>query len=481
MDEPINILIVDDSRGTSTRSRRCSTPTAAGCVRAQSADEALLALLRARVRGDRARHPDARHERHRAGAGSSSSASAPQHVPILFLTAHMVDERDALRGYGVGAVDYLTKPINPEILRSKIAVFVELFAKTRALAARERRAPAGRGRAARRERCARGARRGAHGGGGARFAGRPRERGAPPPGARGSPGRSLGVRLRARRVPLVQRDVRSARVAGLDPRAVASSSSGWDCIPTTASRPTSPSRARSSGADRSSWSSASCVPTARRSGSAPPAPWTSAPTGRRSRRAASTRTSRRARRAEQALRESEKRLRVANEAAGLGTYIADLENDRLRYGPAMCQMLGSAARQREPLERASASCIRGRCHGCERRSRARSIPRPTAGCERSCACCAPDGEVRWCSYSAQLEFRETPSGRVPIYQVRRRLRHHRPQASGDRAAGGRSAQGRVPGHARPRAAQPARALCATASRSCGSPATTATRSSRSTR
>ena len=55
-------------------------------------------------------------------------------MPILFLTAHSVDEDDVLRGYGVGAVDYLSKPVNAEILRSKIGVFVDLFRKTRALA-----------------------------------------------------------------------------------------------------------------------------------------------------------------------------------------------------------------------------------------------------------------------------------------------------------------------------------------------------------
>src|SRR6202007_590944 len=57
-----------------------------------------------------------------------------QHVPILFLTAHQVNEEDVLRGYGVGAVDYLSKPVNAEILRSKIGVFIELFRKTGALA-----------------------------------------------------------------------------------------------------------------------------------------------------------------------------------------------------------------------------------------------------------------------------------------------------------------------------------------------------------
>ena len=55
-------------------------------------------------------------------------------IPILFLTAHMLEDADVLSGYVVGAVDYLTKPFNPQILRHKVAVFAELFRKTRALA-----------------------------------------------------------------------------------------------------------------------------------------------------------------------------------------------------------------------------------------------------------------------------------------------------------------------------------------------------------
>jgi PAS domain S-box-containing protein len=57
-----------------------------------------------------------------------------EHVPILFLTAHSVDEEDVLQGYGVGGADYLSKPINAAILRSKVGVFVDLFRKTRELA-----------------------------------------------------------------------------------------------------------------------------------------------------------------------------------------------------------------------------------------------------------------------------------------------------------------------------------------------------------
>jgi signal transduction histidine kinase len=55
-------------------------------------------------------------------------------TPIVFLTAYMMDDQDVIAGYGAGAVDYLTKPVNPVILRHKIAVFAELFRKTRALA-----------------------------------------------------------------------------------------------------------------------------------------------------------------------------------------------------------------------------------------------------------------------------------------------------------------------------------------------------------
>jgi two-component system sensor histidine kinase/response regulator len=53
-------------------------------------------------------------------------------TPIIFITALGRSEEHIFRGYDVGAVDYLTKPVVPEILRSKVAVFVEL-ARTNAL------------------------------------------------------------------------------------------------------------------------------------------------------------------------------------------------------------------------------------------------------------------------------------------------------------------------------------------------------------
>ena len=55
-------------------------------------------------------------------------------VPIIFLTAANNSEGMVLRGYGSGAVDFLFKPLNPSILRSKVRVFLELHAAAQKLA-----------------------------------------------------------------------------------------------------------------------------------------------------------------------------------------------------------------------------------------------------------------------------------------------------------------------------------------------------------
>lgn len=52
-------------------------------------------------------------------------------IPIIFLTANTTGQNHLSRGYSLGAVDYIVKPIDPAILRSKVAVFVELSKKTR--------------------------------------------------------------------------------------------------------------------------------------------------------------------------------------------------------------------------------------------------------------------------------------------------------------------------------------------------------------
>jgi len=53
-----------------------------------------------------------------------------RHVPIIFLTAISKDAEHVFRGYESGAVDYMTKPFDPGVLRAKVAVFVELWQKT---------------------------------------------------------------------------------------------------------------------------------------------------------------------------------------------------------------------------------------------------------------------------------------------------------------------------------------------------------------
>ena len=51
-------------------------------------------------------------------------------MPIIFLTAYNKDELHVFRGYSAGAVDYVFKPIEPLILKSKVDVFVDLYRKT---------------------------------------------------------------------------------------------------------------------------------------------------------------------------------------------------------------------------------------------------------------------------------------------------------------------------------------------------------------
>ena len=55
-----------------------------------------------------------------------------KHTPILFLTAFHTDEQ-LYKGYGLGAVDFLLKPIAPEVLRAKVNVFIELARKAQVL------------------------------------------------------------------------------------------------------------------------------------------------------------------------------------------------------------------------------------------------------------------------------------------------------------------------------------------------------------
>jgi signal transduction histidine kinase len=62
-----------------------------------------------------------------------------KHIPVIFITAHNQDEAYMFEGYKMGAVDFIYKPINPELLRFKVSVFVELYQKTNQLMMQEKK------------------------------------------------------------------------------------------------------------------------------------------------------------------------------------------------------------------------------------------------------------------------------------------------------------------------------------------------------
>jgi len=62
-----------------------------------------------------------------------------RNIPIIFITANHYGEENIFKGYQAGAVDYIYKPINPDLLRAKVAVYVELYKKNRQLLAQEQK------------------------------------------------------------------------------------------------------------------------------------------------------------------------------------------------------------------------------------------------------------------------------------------------------------------------------------------------------
>nr|WP_153869905.1 MULTISPECIES: ATP-binding protein [Myxococcaceae] len=129
---PASILLVDDHPASLLALEAVLEPLGQRLVRAQSGREALAALLHedfACVLLD-VQMPEldgfetARLIRERPRTRS---------LPLLFLTGVHREEAAVLRGYAHGAVDYILKPFNPDILRTKVAVFVDLFQQQRAL------------------------------------------------------------------------------------------------------------------------------------------------------------------------------------------------------------------------------------------------------------------------------------------------------------------------------------------------------------
>jgi signal transduction histidine kinase len=62
-----------------------------------------------------------------------------KHIPIIFITAHSYGDENIFKGYRAGAVDYIYKPINPELLRAKVSVFIDLYKKNHQLIAQEQK------------------------------------------------------------------------------------------------------------------------------------------------------------------------------------------------------------------------------------------------------------------------------------------------------------------------------------------------------
>ena len=133
LNDEVKILLVDDEPRNLDALESILETSGCTLIKAQTADQALFAILQnefaAIVLDIKMPGTDGLEL-----ARLIKQRKRSQHVPILFLTAHSLDEQEVLQAYGVGGVDFLSKPINPDILRSKIAVFADLFRTTRALA-----------------------------------------------------------------------------------------------------------------------------------------------------------------------------------------------------------------------------------------------------------------------------------------------------------------------------------------------------------
>ena len=121
-----NILLVDDRPENLLALEALLEPLGENLVRADSGEAALRAMLHqdfAVILLDVQMPGMDGYET----AALIKSRERTRHVPIIFLTAIDTDDRAERRGYGAGAVDYLFKPFDPVVLRSKVSVFIDLF------------------------------------------------------------------------------------------------------------------------------------------------------------------------------------------------------------------------------------------------------------------------------------------------------------------------------------------------------------------
>jgi PAS domain S-box-containing protein len=129
---PVNILIVDDEPKNLTVLEAILGDPGYRLVRAESAEEALLALLAdefALLVLDIRMPGVTGLELAQMIKGRKKTAN----VPIIFLTAYLDDDQQIIEGYATGAVDYVAKPVNPAILRTKVGIFAQLYRRQRNL------------------------------------------------------------------------------------------------------------------------------------------------------------------------------------------------------------------------------------------------------------------------------------------------------------------------------------------------------------
>src|SRR5687767_12008839 len=121
--ERVNILLVDDSVNNLISLAAILKDLGYNVVKAQSGNEALRCLLDqefAVILMDVNMPIMDGFETAAMVRGREKS----RHTPIIFLTATTYSDTDMFKGYSAGAVDYMFKPVIPEILRAKVAVFV---------------------------------------------------------------------------------------------------------------------------------------------------------------------------------------------------------------------------------------------------------------------------------------------------------------------------------------------------------------------
>src|SRR5690606_32799119 len=129
-DEPVEILLVDDARDKALALEAALSDLGQVIVKAESGPEALRLVLRREFAVILL-------DINMPGMDGFETAAlirqrkSSAHTPIIFITSFSTGDVEVYRGYSLGAVDYLFTPVTPEVLRSKVSVFVELAKKNR--------------------------------------------------------------------------------------------------------------------------------------------------------------------------------------------------------------------------------------------------------------------------------------------------------------------------------------------------------------